>query len=47
VASGIGASFYAANCTDDSPLFVLAWYPIAASIVTGAGFLIGRRLLRW
>ena len=47
VASGIGATFYAANCTDDSPLFVLAWYPIAASIVTGAGFLIGRRLLRW
>ena len=46
-ASGIGATFYAANCTDDSPLFVLAWYPIAASIVTSAGFLIGRKLLRW
>lgn len=46
-ASGIGATFYAANCTDDSPLFVLAWYPIAVSIVTSAGFLIGRKLLRW
>jgi hypothetical protein len=46
-ASGIGATFYAANCTDDSPLFVLAWYPIATSIMTGTGFLIGRKLLRW
>jgi hypothetical protein len=25
-ASGIGATFYAANCTDDSPLFVATWY---------------------
>ncbi|MGD9539228.1 MAG: NrsF family protein [Alphaproteobacteria bacterium] len=46
-ASGIGATFYAANCTDDSPLFVIAWYPIAALIVTAAGYLAGRKLLRW
>jgi len=46
-ASGIGATFYAANCTDDSPLFVITWYPIAALIVTAAGYLIGRKLLRW
>jgi hypothetical protein len=46
-ASGIAATFYAANCTDDSPLFVMAWYPIATLIVTTAGFLIGRKLLRW
>ena len=46
-ASGIAATFYAANCTDDSALFVITWYPIATLIVTAAGFLIGRRLLRW
>jgi hypothetical protein len=46
-ASGIAATFYAANCTDDSPLFVMSWYPLAALIVTTAGYLIGRKLLRW
>ena len=46
-ASGIAATFYAANCTDDSALFVITWYPIATVIVTTAGYLIGRRLLRW
>lgn len=46
-ASGIAATFYAANCTDDSPLFVMAWYPLAILIVTAAGFLLGRKLLRW
>jgi hypothetical protein len=28
-ASGIAATFYATNCTDDSPLFVITWYPLA------------------
>ena len=46
-ASGIAATFYAANCTDDSALFVMTWYPIATLIVTTAGYLIGRMLLRW
>jgi len=46
-ASAIAATFYAANCDDDSPLFVLAWYPIAILLVAAAGYLIGRRLLRW
>jgi hypothetical protein len=46
-ASGIAATFYAANCTDDSALFVMTWYPIATLIVTVAGYLIGRKLLRW
>jgi hypothetical protein len=46
-ASGIAATFYAANCTDDSALFVMTWYPIATLIVTIAGHLIGRKLLRW
>ncbi|QND48906.1 DUF1109 family protein [Rhizobium lusitanum] len=46
-ASGIAATFYAANCTDDSPLFVLLWYPLAIAIVTAVGYVAGRRLLRW
>ena len=46
-ASGIAATFYAANCTDDSALFVITWYPIAVLIVTAAGYLTGRKVLRW
>jgi hypothetical protein len=46
-ASGIAAAFYATNCTDDSPLFVATWYPLAAAGVTAAGYLAGSRLLRW
>ncbi|MEZ2221995.1 NrsF family protein [Rhizobium sp. RCC_161_2] len=46
-ASGIAATFYASNCTDDSPLFVLLWYPIAITIVTAVGYILGKRLLRW
>jgi hypothetical protein len=46
-ASGIAATFYAANCTDDSALFVMTWDPIATLIVTTAGGLVGRKLLRW
>ncbi|WP_395666213.1 NrsF family protein [Methylocella sp.] len=46
-ASGVGATFYAANCNDDSPLFVVTWYTIAILMVTAAGYLIGRKVLRW
>ena len=46
-ASGIAATFYAANCGDDSPLFVMTWFSIATLIVTTVGYLIGRKLLRW
>ncbi|TPE48185.1 NrsF family protein [Amaricoccus solimangrovi] len=46
-AGGVAAFFYAANCVDDSPLFVLAWYPVAIGMVALAGYLIGRRALRW
>lgn len=47
VAAGIAATFYAANCDDDSPLFVMLWYPIAISIVVLVGAFLGRVLLRW
>jgi hypothetical protein len=46
-ASGIAATFYASNCNDDSPLFVATWYPIAILAVGAAGYLIGRRALKW
>ena len=46
-ASGIGATFYAANCTDDSPLFVATWYPLAVLMVSAVGCFGGRLLLRW
>jgi hypothetical protein len=46
-ASGIAATFYATNCTDDSPLFVITWYPLATSVVVMLGYLCGLRFLRW
>jgi hypothetical protein len=46
-AAGISATFYASSGDEDSPLFVLLWYPIAVAIVALAGYLLGRRLLRW
>jgi hypothetical protein len=46
-ASGIAATFYAANCTDDAPLFVATWYPLAIAMVVLAGYAIGSRSLRW
>ena len=46
-AAAIAASFYALNCFDDSPLFVITWYPLATSIVAACGYLLGRSILRW
>jgi hypothetical protein len=46
-AAAIGATLYAAHCTDDSPLFVAVWYSIAIGIVTLIGSVIGARWLRW
>jgi hypothetical protein len=46
-ASGIGASFYALNCDNDSPLFVAVWYSIAMGFVVLLGSVAGSRLLRW
>jgi hypothetical protein len=47
LASGIAATFYAARCTDDSPLFIATWYPLATLIVVSAGSAIGAKVLRW
>lgn len=46
-ASSLAAAFYAVNCFDDSPLFVITWYPLAVLGVGAAGYLVGVRYLRW
>lgn len=47
LAGGIAATFYAAHCTDDSPLFVSTWYSCAIAGLAGLGTVLGRRLARW
>lgn len=47
LAAASGAALYAFHCFDDSPLFVVTWYSLAALPVIGLGALAGRRLLRW
>jgi hypothetical protein len=46
-AGGVAATFYALHCTDDSPLFVATWYVLAIALLTLAGALAGKWLLRW
>ena len=46
LAGGIAATFYAAHCIDDSPLFVVTWYGIALALVALVGALAGRWVLR-
>lgn len=46
-AAGVSATIYASNCTDDSPLFVATWYPLATGIVAALGAWAGRRWLAW
>jgi hypothetical protein len=45
--AGIAALLYATHCSDDSPLFVATWYPLATLVCAGAGALLGRRFLAW
>ncbi len=47
LAGAIAATFYAAHCTDDSPLFMATWYPIAVGMLGAAGALLGRFVARW
>lgn len=47
LSAGLAATLYASHCTDDSPLFVAAWYTIATALVTAVGALAGSKLLRY
>lgn len=47
LAAAAAAALYAFHCFDDSPLFVLTWYPLAAIPVILLGAALGHRLLRW
>jgi hypothetical protein len=47
MSAAIGATFYAAFCVDDSPMFVAIWYVAGIAIVTALGTILGARLLRW
>jgi hypothetical protein len=47
LSAGLAATLYAAQCTDDSPLFVATWYTIATAMVAAIGALVGSRLLRF
>ncbi len=47
MSAGLAATLYASHCTDDSPLFVMTWYTLAAALVTAIGALAGARFLRY
>ena len=47
LAGGLAATFYAAHCTDDSPLFVATWYTIAIAGLAVVGAAAGNRFARW
>jgi hypothetical protein len=47
LAAAAGAALYAFHCFDDSPLFVVTWYVLAAIPVVILGAIAGHRLLRW
>ena len=47
LSAGLAATLYASHCTDDSPLFVAAWYTIAIALVTAIGGLVGAKWLKY
>jgi hypothetical protein len=47
LSGGIAATFYAAHCTDDSPLFVATWYTIAIVVLAFVGAVAADRFARW
>lgn len=47
LAATAAASIYAFHCFDDSPLFVLTWYPLATILPVAVGAAVGSRLLKW
>jgi len=47
LAGAIAATFYAAHCADDSPLFVSIWYSLAIAGLALLGAFAGKMLARW
>ncbi len=47
LAGGIAATLYAAQCTDDFPLFVATWYPIAIAGLVLVGAVGAKTSVRW
>ena len=47
LSAGMAATIYASHCTDDSPLFVAAWYTLSAALVTVIGALVGSKVLKF
>jgi hypothetical protein len=47
LAGAIAATFYAAHCTDDSPLFVAIWYTIAIGGLALFGAAAAGKFARW
>ncbi len=47
LAGAVAATFYAAQCNDDSPFFVATWYPLAIAMLAIAGYVLGRVFARW
>jgi hypothetical protein len=47
LAGGIAATFYAAQCNNDSPLFVTVWYTLAIASLAVLGAFGTHRFARW
>ncbi|MDP9812958.1 hypothetical protein J2W42_005829 [Rhizobium tibeticum] len=47
LAGSIAATFYAAQCTDDSPLFVATWYTIAIVTLAVIGAIGADLFAQW
>jgi hypothetical protein len=47
LAGAVGAFLYGLHCTDDSPLFINAWYMAAMGLMALAGAAVGRIALKW
>ena len=45
--AGAATAIYALHCHEDAPLFFILWYGLGIGLVTAAGALAGRRMLRW
>ena len=47
LAGAVAATFYAAHCVDDSPLFIAIWYGLAIAGLSAAGAVAAKVWVRW